>query len=133
MRADPGGAHPRFKRRPIGCSRTAAHSARSLRGYLDLVRLVNHKSNPHLTNRLLVTMFDRRNRISHIILEQIKSKYGTALFDTVISIDTKLRESPIFGKPITQYAPNARGAQEYRALAMELMTYEQTRLETAVG
>ncbi len=115
---------------PVPCE---YYSARSLRSYLDLVRLVNHKSNPHLTNRLLVTMFDRRNRISHIILEQIKSKYGTALFDTVISIDTKLRESPIFGKPITQYAPNARGAQEYRALAMELMTYEQTRLETAVG
>jgi chromosome partitioning protein len=108
---------------PVTCE---YYSARSLRGYLDLVRLVNRGSNPCLQHRLLVTLFDRRNRVSHIILEQLKSKYGPVLFNTLISIDTKLRESPIFGKPITQYAPNARGAQEYRALATELMTYEQT-------
>jgi chromosome partitioning protein len=108
---------------PVTCE---YYSARSLRGYLDLVRLVNRGSNPCLQHRLLVTLFDRRNRVSHIILEQLKIKYGPVLFNTLISIDTKLRESPIFGKPITQYAPNARGAQEYRALATELMTYEQT-------
>ena len=105
---------------PVPCD---YYAARSLRGYLELVRLVNQNTNPGLTYRLLVTMFDRRNRISHILLEQIRSAYGAALFDTLISVDVKLRESPIFGKPITQYAPQARGAQEYRALAAELMAH----------
>ena len=43
------------------------------------------------------------------------------LLKTVIEIDTKLRESPVFGEPITRYAPQTRGAQQYRALAKELM------------
>ncbi len=98
------------------------YAARSLRSYLDLVRLVNRNTNPHLTYRLLVTLFDRRNRISHLILDQIKKSHGAALFDTLIPIDVKLRESPIFGKPITHYAPTARGAQEYRALATEVVS-----------
>ena len=115
---------------PVPCE---YYSARSLRSYLDLVRLVNRNSNPCLTYRLLVTMFDRRNRVSHIILDQVQRSYSTALFNTVISIDTKLREGPIFGQPITQYAPGARAAQQYRALATELITYEQTRLEAAPG
>ncbi|HJW84986.1 MAG TPA: ParA family protein, partial [Anaerolineae bacterium] len=83
---------------PVPCE---YYSARSLRSYLDLIRLVNRNSNPCLTYRLLITMFDRRNRVSHIVLDQVRRNYGAALFTTLISIDTKLRESPIFGQPIT--------------------------------
>ena len=107
---------------PVPCD---YYSARSLRGYLDLVKLINQKSNPGLRSRLLVTMFDRRNRISHAILEQLQKSYGSCLFSSSISIDVRLRESPIFGKPITKYAPQSRGTQEYRALASELLTYAQ--------
>lgn len=108
---------------PVACD---YYSARSLRGYLDLVRLVNRKSNPTLACRLLVTMFDRRNRVSHLILNQLQKAHGASLFQTHIAVDVKLRESPIFGKPITQYAPHSRGAQQYRALAAELLSHGQT-------
>ena len=115
---------------PVPCE---YYSARSLRSYLDLVRLINRNSNPGLTYRVLVTMFDRRNRISHIILEQLRKAHGAALFKTLIPIDVRLRESPILGKPITQYAPNARGAQEYRALAAEIMADEPNRTRAQAG
>jgi chromosome partitioning protein len=105
---------------PVPCE---FYSARSLRGYLDLVRLVNRNSNPDLKYRLLITMFDRRNRVSHVLFDQLKKAYSDSLFHTLIPIDVRLRESPIFGKPITQYAPSARGAQGYRALAAELMAH----------
>lgn len=108
---------------PVQCE---YYSARSLRSYMDLIKLVNRKSNPHLTYRVLVTMFDRRNRVSHLIMNQLEQKYPDALFQTRIGIDTKLRECPAFGQPITQYAPRARSAQQYRALASELIAYEQT-------
>jgi chromosome partitioning protein len=49
------------------------------------------------------------------------------LFTTIIEVDTKLRESPAFGQPITLYAPNTRGAQQYRALAKELMNHDGQR------
>ena len=108
---------------PVPCE---YYSARSLRSYLELVKLINQKSNPGLRPRLLVTMFDRRNRISHAIREQLQKSYGPCLFGASISIDVRLRESPIFGKPITHYAPQSRSTQEYRALAAELLTYAQT-------
>jgi chromosome partitioning protein len=47
------------------------------------------------------------------------------VFTTVIEIDTKLRESPIAGVPITQYKPTSRGSQQYRVLAQELIEYAQ--------
>jgi chromosome partitioning protein len=50
-----------------------------------------------------------------------------AIFNTTIEVDTKLRESPAFGKPITLYAPRTRGTQQYRALAKELMGYDKRR------
>jgi len=112
---------------PVPCD---YFSARSLQQFLELVDLIQHNTNPALRYRILITMFDKRNRISHIINDQIRRKYGSAVLNTFISIDTKLRESPVIGQPITQYAPNSRSAQEYHALATELMQDEQTRSQS---
>jgi chromosome partitioning protein len=65
-------------------------------------------------------MFDRRIRLSGLFIEKYRQNFGPRLFETVIPIDSKLRESPLFGRPITQYATRARSAEEYRALAREL-------------
>ena len=54
-----------------------------------------------------------------------------ALFKTVIEVDTKLRESPIAGVPITQYRPAARGSQQYRELAQELIEYVKEKDQQA--
>ena len=54
---------------PVPCE---FYSTRSLRSYLDLVRLVNRNSNPGLTCRLLVTMFDGSSRVSRILLDQLQ-------------------------------------------------------------
>jgi cellulose biosynthesis protein BcsQ len=48
----------------------------------------------------------------------------------VIEVDTRLRESPILGVPITQYRPNSRGSQQYRILAQELMDYVQQQKDS---
>ena len=56
---------------------------------------------------------------------------GDKLFKTVIEIDTKLRESPIAGLPITRYRPGARGSQQYRDLAQELMEYVKEKYQQA--
>ena len=109
---------------PVPCD---YFSARSLQQFLELVALVQRNTNPRLRYRILITMFDKRNRISHIIHDQLRRKFGAAIFNTVISIDVKLRESPVVGQPITKYAPNSRSAGEYHALAMELMQDEQTQ------
>lgn len=103
---------------PTQCEYYAAHA---LRRTIELAELVRKKTNPRLVYRVLVTMYDRRNRICQIIHDRMQQGLGRFLLKTVIEVDTKLRESPVFGEPITRYAPQTRGAQQYRALAKELM------------
>ncbi|MEA3339604.1 MAG: ParA family protein [Chloroflexota bacterium] len=105
---------------PVQCEYYAVHS---LRQTIELATLVRERTNPRLTYQVLVTMYDRRNRICNLILDQMQQGMEPVLFKTIIEIDTKLRESPVFGQPITLYEPNTRGAQQYRALAKELMNH----------
>jgi len=102
-------------------------SAYALRNMMGIIRRVRQESNPDLAYRILITMLDRRNRTHCNIEEQLKSTFGKGLFDTVIEVDTKLRESPIAGLPITQYKSNSRGSQQYRVLAQELIDYAQEK------
>jgi chromosome partitioning protein len=98
-------------------------SINALRNMMGLVRRVRAQGNPRLTYRLLLTMFDRRNRIHRTLSEQLRVTFGTGVLDTVIETDTKLRESPIAGLPIIYHAPKSRSAVQYRALAQEILTY----------
>ena len=92
----------------------------SLKRMIKLVKLVQSKTNPNLSYKLLITMYDRRNKICNVIKDRMQQKMGHWLYHTIIEVDTKLRESPAFGQPITTYAPQTRGAQQYRALAREV-------------
>ena len=98
-------------------------SAYALRNMMTLIRRIREVDNPNLAYRILVTMLDRRNRTHRNIHEQLRTTFGEGVFNTVIEIDTKLRESPIAGLPITHYKPGARGSTQYRVLAQELMEY----------
>jgi len=104
---------------PVTCD---FFSMQSVRVYLNLLNMVKKNINPNLEHRLLITMYDGRTRLSKLFLEQFQTKFSSSLFGSVIPMDTKVRESSLFGRPINLYANKARGAQEYRSLAMELMT-----------
>ena len=109
-------------------------SAYALRNMMGTIRRVRQESNPNLAYRILVTLLDRRNRTHRNIFEQLQATFGQGAFTTVIEVDTKLRESPIAGVPITQYKPTSRGSQQYRVLAQELIEYakeEASRQATA--
>jgi chromosome partitioning protein len=107
---------------PVTCD---FFSMQSFRAYMNLLKMVRKNLNPTLEYRLLITMFDSRTRVSKMFLDQFQEKFHSVLFETVIPIDAKLRESSLFGRPINLYAKKARGAQEYRALATELMTCQK--------
>jgi len=98
-------------------------SAYALRNMMGSIRRIRQESNSNLAYRILVTLLDRRNRTHRNIFEQLQATFGQGVFTTVIEIDTKLRESPIAGLPITQYKPTSRGSQQYRVLAQELIEY----------
>lgn len=100
-------------------------SMQALTSTFELVRAVRSKTNPSLKYRLLITMFDMRGRLHSQALGYIQQHFNSALLQTIIGFDSKLRESQVVGKPITTYAQHSRGAQQYRQLAEELSTYVQ--------
>jgi chromosome partitioning protein len=107
-------------------------SAYALRNMMTLIRDIRAETNPDLAYRILITLYDRRNRAHRDIQTQLETTFGEGIFKTIIEVDTKLRESPIIGLPITQYKPTSRGALQYRNLAEELILYvEKTNSETA--
>ena len=99
------------------------YASRTLRHFLDMVQRVQQKVNPELDYRVLVTMYDRRNKICRVVLDQIQRGLNELVLETIIEVDTKLRESPAFGQPINMYAPRTRGTAQYRALARELLNH----------
>jgi len=105
---------------PVQCE---YYAAQSLRRIVEMVKLVRERTNPGLVYRVLVTLYDQRNKICQVIFNQMQRGLSQVLFKTIIEVDTKLKESPAFGQPITLYAPHTRGAQQYRALAKELMDH----------
>lgn len=100
-------------------------SAYALRDMMTIIRRTRKDTNPDLAYRILITLLDERNRAHRAIREQLQQTFGAGLFNAVIEIDTRLRESPIVGQSINQYRPSSRGAQQYRILAQELLDYVQ--------
>ncbi|MCH7662433.1 MAG: ParA family protein [Chloroflexi bacterium] len=96
-------------------------SAYALKKMMAAVRQVRANGNPSLIYRVFVTMMDGRNRTHRALLEQLKATFNDGLLNTVIEVDTKLRESSIVGLPITSYFPESRSANQYRELAQELI------------
>lgn len=100
-------------------------SVNGLRGVLAAIRRLRTKDNPLLDYRVLITMMDRRNRIHRTLTEQLRATFGAGVLNTIIEIDTKLRESTVAGLPITHYFPRSRSAFQYRSLAQEIILSEE--------
>jgi chromosome partitioning protein len=95
----------------------------ALRTLMGWIRRVRSQYNPDLMYRLLLTMYDKRNRIHRVLNDQLHESFQNGVLNTIIETDTKLRESPIAGTPILSHAPNSRAALQYRNLAQEIGEY----------
>lgn len=98
-------------------------SAHALKTMMSTIKQVRGQFNADLTYRILITMFDQRNRIHRDVKNHIKSTFGDGVFQTNIGIDTKLRESAVEGVPISHHKKSSRSALQYDALAQELIAY----------
>jgi len=103
------------------------HALRNLMKWVNQVRLTY---NPGLAYRLLLTMVDLRNRTHRMLSEELNRTFKQGLFETVINMDTKLRESPIAGVPVLTHSPNCRAAVQYRSVAQDILNYVKTKTKT---
>lgn len=104
---------------PIAAERYAMYATNNL---LKTVELVRKQTNPQLEILgVLITRMDKRNRVCGDAREAIRSFFGGMVFDTEIRENTTLKEVPGHGVSILDYERKARGAQDYRALAEEVL------------
>jgi chromosome partitioning protein len=71
---------------------------------------------------ILPTFYDGRTRLSKEVLESLRERFDSDVFETVIRVNTSLREAPSFNQTIFEYSPMSRGALDYYQLTEEFLT-----------
>lgn len=95
---------------------------------LQTVEVVRNRLNPDLEiTGILACRVDVRTRHAQEVVEQLRGRFGNVAYHTVIRENVRLAECPSFGQPITQYDPRSHGAEDYRALAAEVVQQEGSR------
>ena len=113
---------------PVQCEYFALEGLGQL---LNTINIVKQYYNPDLSiEGVLLTMFDTRLRLSHQVAEEVRKYFGDKVYNTVINRNVRISESPSFGKPIILYDAVSTGAQNYMALAAELIERNSKSVNT---
>lgn len=104
---------------PLQCEFFALEGLSQL---LATVERIRGRFNPSLAILgVVLTMFDRRNRLSEAVSQDVRSVLGPVVFDTVIPRNVRLSEAPSHGLPALIYDHRCSGSQAYIALAREFI------------
>ena len=68
-----------------------------------------------------LTMYDRRNRLSEQVAQDVRAVLGSVVFDTVVPRNVRLSEAPSHGLPALIYDHRCAGSTAYMGLAKELI------------
>ncbi|MSO96974.1 MAG: ParA family protein [Rhodospirillaceae bacterium] len=101
----------------------------ALEGISHLVRTIERIRkgyNPTLEIQgIVLTMVDKRNNLSEMVENDVRSYFGDKVYTTVIPRNVRISEAPSHGKPILLYDFQSKGAQAYLNLAGEVLKREQ--------
>ncbi|MFA5995823.1 MAG: ParA family protein [Patescibacteria group bacterium] len=103
---------------PVQCEYYALEGLTQL---LNTIKLIQENLHPKLTVKgVVLTMFDKRNKLSQEIVNEIKKNLPHKIFNTIIPRNVKLAEAPSYGKPIVFYDSWSKGSRAYRQLTDEI-------------
>ena len=104
---------------PIQCEFYALEGVTKL---LDSMKRVKSILNPSLDIfGIVLTMYDSRTNLANQVVNEVRSFFGDAVFETLIPRTVKLSEAPSYGQSILEYAPDNKGALSYNDLAKEVI------------
>jgi len=111
---------------PIQCEYLALEGVSEL---LDTLMRLRRTINPSLAiEGILLTMYDDRTTLSKQVAADLRSFFGTQVFEAVIPRNVRLAEAPSHGKPVLFYDIHSKGAESYIQLAQEVVTNAAKRL-----
>lgn len=98
----------------------------------ESIQQIRGSLNPDLEIQgVVLTMHDARLGLSNEVANEVRSVYGSKVYNTAIPRNVKVAEAPSFGKPILLYDYDCPGAQAYVALATEMINREKSRQQAA--
>lgn len=104
---------------PLQCEFFALEGLSQL---LQTVERVQQRFNPDLSIiGVVLTMYDRRNRLTDQVSDDVRAVLGRLVFDTVIPRNVRLSEAPSHGMPALIYDHRSVGSEAYIALAREFI------------
>jgi chromosome partitioning protein len=104
---------------PLQCEFFALEGLSQL---LQTVERVRARFNPNLgIIGVALTMFDRRNRLSEQVAQDVRACLGDLVFETVIPRNVRLSEAPSHGLPALIYDVRCSGSEAYMKLAREIL------------
>jgi chromosome partitioning protein len=111
---------------PLQCEFFALEGLSQL---LKTIELVRANLNPSLEIQgIILTMFDKRNRLSDQVAEDVRANMGDKVYNTMIPRNVRISEAPSHGLPALVYDLRCPGSQAYIKLAGELIQRERARL-----
>ena len=101
----------------------------ALEGVSHLVRTVNRVkasfNNSLDIQGVVLTMHDKRNRLSGMVAEDVRNCFGSKVYETIIPRNVRVSEAPSHGKPVLLYDLYCAGAMAYAHLAREVVRRER--------
>lgn len=92
---------------------------------MNTFELVKESINPDLyVEGVLLSMFDKRTRLSYEVVEEVKKYFKDRVFMTMIPRNVRLAEAPSHGQSAVEYEPKSQGAMAYISLADEIIKEE---------
>jgi len=111
---------------PIQCEYLALEGVSEL---LDTLMRLRRTINPSLgIEGILLTMYDDRTTLSKQVASDLRSFFGTQVFESVIPRNVRLAEAPSHGMPVLFYDIHSKGAESYIQLAKEVIANAQKRI-----
>ena len=104
---------------PLQCEFFALEGLSQL---LSTVERIRARFNPDLSILgVALTMYDRRNKLTEQVAQDVRACLGKVVFETVIPRNVRLSEAPSHGLPALIYDHRCAGSAAYIALARELI------------
>jgi chromosome partitioning protein len=111
---------------PIQCEYFALEGVSEL---LDTLMRLRRTINPTLSiEGILLTMYDDRTTLSKQVAADLRSFFGSQVFESVIPRNVRLAEAPSHGMPVMFYDIHSKGAESYIQLAKEVIVNAQKRV-----
>jgi chromosome partitioning protein len=104
---------------PVQCEYFALEGLGKL---LNTIKIIQKRLHTGLViEGFLLTMYDVRTSLSAQVYDDVKHHFQDMVFKTIIYRNVKLSEAPSHGKAVITYDASSKGAQNYLALAAEVI------------